>query len=505
MKKSRLLKSMLSVGGVLILVKALGFMKQLVVAAVFGANMETDLINLSYGFIGEAQYVLVQVMLTAVVSIYIHVREKDQTEAKQFAGATFRLSTLIAVVASALICILSPWISRILAPSYSRGLSVQLAAYLRLFAPMLIPLMWIAVFHALLNANKRFVPGQLDGLYQSVILIAVVGIGSASLGVDALSAGYWLYVVVSAAILGFQARHYFKKGGWNSLRSPHIRSLLHMMGPMFIGYGAVYINQIVDKLLVSGLESGTITAMGYASALSNLVGTLIASLCSVLYAHLAEQISRGDEAAVSKLTERTALILTILLLPVTVVSVIHAEDIVLLVYGRGAFDDRAVDLTSQALRGYSLYFVPLALRRVYSQLQYGYQDSKRPTRNSIIGIIVNIILSILLCPQLGVFGVTLATSVATLVIGVLNMHSARQDAPFLSFGLLRKATPFLVFGTAVSSLLALECRNWFQKFPVFLRLCMSSGCVFLAYVIVLSPFAWKCGFFVKSRIGKKRR
>ena len=49
MKQSRLLHSMLSVGGVLILVKALGFVKQMVIAAAFGANVETDLINISYG------------------------------------------------------------------------------------------------------------------------------------------------------------------------------------------------------------------------------------------------------------------------------------------------------------------------------------------------------------------------------------------------------------------------------------------------------------------------
>ena len=43
--QSRLLKNILSVSGVLILVKALGFFKQMVIAGIFGANAETDLIN----------------------------------------------------------------------------------------------------------------------------------------------------------------------------------------------------------------------------------------------------------------------------------------------------------------------------------------------------------------------------------------------------------------------------------------------------------------------------
>lgn len=503
MKQSRLLKSMLSVSGVLILVKGLGFIKQMVIAAAFGANTGTDLINLSFGFISDAQYLLVQVMLTAVVSVYIHIKGKDENEAGRFASDTFQVSTILTIILSALICLLAPWIARFLAPTYSPELSSQLGGYIRLFSPILIPLVWMAVCHALLNANKRFVPGQLEGLYQSVILIAVIVLGSEALGVDALTAGYWLYVAVSAGILGWQARRYFGKRCGNPFRNPHIQQLLRMTAPLLIGYGAVYINQMVDKILVSGLESGTVTAMSYAAVLSNLVGTLIGSLCSVLYAHVTEHISKGNEQAVSQLTERAALVLVILLLPVTVVAVSQAEDLVQLVYGRGAFDENAAAMTVQALSGYSLSFIPLALREIYSRIQYGYQDSKRPTINSLIGIAFNIVLSILLCPRLGVFGVTLASSAATLVIGVLNMYSARRDAPFLTFGLFRRALPFLAAGGSLSVLVALECRNWFGAFPVFFRLCASSACVFLVCFLILSPFLKKSGLFSRKHTQKE--
>lgn len=91
--------------------------------------------------------------------------------------------------------------------------------------------------------------------------------------------------------------------------------------------------------------------------------------------------------------------------------------------------------------GYSLSFIPLALREVYSRVQYGYQDSKHPAVNSVIGIACNVTLSILLCRKFGVFGVTLASSVATLVIGMLNVQSARRTASFLSLKSLWNLTP----------------------------------------------------------------
>lgn len=503
--RSGLFKNLLSVSGILIFVKALGFVKQMVIAAVFGANAETDLISLSYGFIGDAQYLLVQVLLTAVVSVYIYAKEQKQCEAQTFASDALKVGTVASVAVSLVIFVGAQIIARFLAPTYTPEASERLGGYIRLFAPMLIPFVWIAVFHALLNANKRFIPGQLEGFYQSVIVITMVPVCASVIGVNALAVGYWLYALVSAGILGVQAHRYFGKSRGNPFCNPYIHRLVRMIGPLLIGYGAVYINQMVDKILVSGLESGSVTAMNYAAVLSNLVGTLTASLCAVLYAHLTEHISRGDTHKVAQLTERAALLLTVLLLPVTIVAVSHARDIVSLIYGRGAFEDTAVEKAAHALMGYSLGYIPLALREIYSRVQYGYQDTRWPTINSLIGIACNIILSIVLCPSLGVFGVTFASSLSTLLIGILNMRSARKDAPFLSFYMFRKFGAYLLLGCGMAVLIAMGCIRWFENLPVYLRLCLGTVCVFSAYFVVLGPYLWKNGYLPRRQANKDRK
>lgn len=500
-RPSGLLRSMLSVSGVLVLVKLLGFIKQMVVASAFGANAETDLINLSYGFIGNAQYLLVQVLLTAVVSIYITAREQDELAAGRFASDTWKVATIVAAAVSLVIFCAAPLLARFLAPTYSPELSARLSGYLRIFSFLLLFLVWTAVFQALLNANKRFIPGQLEGLFQSVILIGLVVLFAGQLGVDTLTLGYWIYAVFTSVVLGVLARKYFRSSRGNPFRNPYIRSLLVMIGPLLIGYGAVYVNQMVDKILVSGLESGTVTAMSYASVLVNLVGTLIASLTSVLYAHMTEYIAQGKEQQVARLAERTALIMTLMLLPVTVIAIGQAEDIVSLVYGRGAFGANEVAVTAQALIGYALYFIPLAWREVYSRIQYGYQNSKNPTINSVIGIAFNIVLSILLCPRYGVLGVTFASSLSVLLSAVLNMYTARRNAKSLSFAAFIRAIPAVGLGGAVAVLLSCGAQQWFSGLPVLLRLCATTVLVFAGYGGVLAPFLWKWGMLPIRRRG----
>ena len=493
MKPSPIIKSILSVGGITVLVKLLGFFKQIVVASTFGATLETDYINLSYGLIGNTQYLLVQVLLTGLVSVYISVKQESEREARVFSGDVLKTATFLAGIISLVLFLLATPVAHLLAPGYSWEEIGRLAWYIRLFSPMLLCFSWMGVSHALLNANRRFLSGQMEGIYQSAILIALSLFAASVLGADALTLGYWMYAVVTALILLSQARGYVSLTPSNPFRSPHVKRLMAMIGPLLIGYGAVYINQIVDKMLVSGLETGTVTAMSYAAVLSNLLGTLICSVASVLYTHMAQLISGGKEASAVSLAERSVQMMTLLLLPVTVITVCQAEDVVALVYGYGVFGQREVALTALALAGYGFTFIPQAWQEVYSKIQYSYGNSKAPTRNSVIGIAVNIVLSVSLCPVLGVFGVALASSVAALVIGALNMITARAHAAQISYRWLLQFLPYLGLGGASAVVLCYGSQMWFAGSPVLIRLLLSTVLVFGVYGIIIFPLLWKLG------------
>ena len=148
-------------------------------------------------------------------------------------------------------------------------------------------------------------------------------------------------------------------------------------------------------------------------------------------------------------------------------------------------------MSALALSGYGCAFIPMAWKEIYARVQYGYQNSRQPTRNSIVGILVNIVLSILLCPRYGVLGVTLASSVATLVMGVLNMVTAQQCMPGLSMTPLFQILPFLCVGGVISVFLCIKCNALLADSHAFVQLCLTSICVFLVYGVIISPLLWK--------------
>lgn len=116
---------------------------------------------------------------------------------------------------------------------------------------------------------------------------------------------------------------------------------------------------------------------------------------------------------------RTVRVILILVLPLTVMMIVLKEEVVTLVFQRGAFDVHATSLTSYALSFYSLGMAAYGIREVLYRVFYSMKDTRTPVLNGILVTGMNIGLNFLLVRPLGVGGLGLATSVSTIVGDIL--------------------------------------------------------------------------------------
>lgn len=491
MKKKNIVSAIFSVTGVIFLAKLLGFVKQMVVSSAFGATLETDLINLSQEFIGNIQYILVQVLLTSVIPLYIYLSQDNEGKAKRFVADTIKVFTLIAGSLVAILLIAAPWIARIIAPTYSPEVSAALSGYLRFFAPGLFLFALIAIFQSLMNANKRFVPGEMIGLNQSIIIIALVFLFKDILGVKILCVAFFAYSIFNALYLGLLSKRYWRLSSGNPFANESIKKLLKVIAPLLLGHSAVYINQQVNKILVSGMAPGTVTSLSYATVLCNLVVTFIVSFSSILFSYVTSHLSNRKEKQAADLTKTTVTLMVAILLPISILVIICAEDIVSIAFGRGAFGADSVRAAGLALAGYGFIFIPCVLREVFSRFLYSYQNTRTPSVNSAIGIGANIGLSILLYRPLGVFGVTLAASAAELVCGVLNLISARKHNAYLQIRTMLKNVPFLLVGSVVCFFISKWAVGYWADSSSFVRFAMTTLLAFIGYFVIICPLLYR--------------
>lgn len=485
-KKNTLFQKLFSVYGIIIVSKLLGFAKQLFVANAFGATIETDLISLSQGIVIDFEFLIIQTLVTSFIPIYIALKAKSKELSKEFAENTIKLFFLISITASAGIIMISGILSKIIAPTYTKELSLRLAHYICIFAPALIFIILIAIFNALLKANEHFISGELISVIQSLAFILSIIVLGEKLGVNALIIGFYSYLIISLLFLSFFSGKYWHLSFKSLFINDEIRKLLKMIGPLLMGYSMIYINQQVDRVLVSGVAAGAVTAMSYSAVLSNFVSTFTSAGCSVVFVYIAQSVAKNRHKEAAFLVKKFAVLLTTLLLPISILTIFNSKDIVTIIFGRGAFDQEAVRNSAYALTGYAFSFVPLIYKELYSRLQYSYMDSKHPMINSSIGIIVNTILSIALCPLFGILAVTITTSVSAAISAVLNMKTSKKHNIYLNRRGLLEYMPYWLLGGIVCIILTVLGQRYFVRQSALLRftaIMISSGVCYCAAIL----------------------
>ena len=475
---------MLSVSGIVVLSKMLGFIKQMVTANAFGATIQTDLISISEGLVANIDFLLIHTMASAFIPTYIHVNANTPENSRKFVSDVIKVFLTVTAAISCVVLVGGSLIAKILAPSYSAELTAKLSVYVRIFAPAIIILVELAVFNALLKANEKFVPGELVGANQSIILIILVLLIGGKFGPNTIVIGFYVYAVFNLLYLMILSKKYWNLERGNPFNDPEIKKMMMMMGPLLLGYSVIFINQIVDKIIVSGLGAGTITAMAYAAVLSNFVCTFTASVCGILFTYISKNVAEKNDREAAALSLRSLLQIVTLLLPISALTLLNARDIVMIVFGRGKFDLTAINSCSLALIGYGSSFVPYALREIFSRFQYAYGDSKQPMINSTIAIIVNIVLSILLSIRFGVFGVTQATSISVLVCGILNIISSKKKNQYLEMRGFLKNIPQWLAGIVICIAVTFWGQRLLAGSSALLRFITISVVALLLYCVV---------------------
>lgn len=487
-----------SVTGVIIISKLLGFVKQMVTSGAFGADTATDMINLAQTVIGDLEYVLAHVLMTSFISVYLNASDEGEARRARFAKNAAAALLIIAAIAAAALLLAAYPLAALLAPGYDGDGRRTLAGYIAIYSPLLILFALTAVNQGLLNADRRFTAVEARSIPQSIIIIAAIAIAGGKLGADSLVLGFLVYTAFNTVWFWLLARRYYHAPATPALHNeprayrtpfadPLVGRLLRLSLPLLVGYSAYYINQQVNKSLASRLGEGAVTELGYGAVLFNLATAFIASFASIMFSYVTAAIADGHRARAAILANGTAAGLCALFLPVCIICVMMAPDIVGIAFGRGEFTDKNVASTAAALGGYSFSFLPLILQEVYGRVCYGYGDTRRPMINSVIYIACNIILSVLLAPRFGIGGITAAYSASILVYGVLNFISSRHHDKALSLLPLLRLLPQMAVGGAACAVAVHFVSAALDGHSALLRFAAATAAGVALYAIPMLP------------------
>ena len=176
MKKSNsLLGATLSVSLLAVFVKLLGFVREALIAAYYGATAETDAFFFAEGMPNTFFPAVGSSLALAFTSLYIQKREtKGEEISERYASRMICMSALLGVVLGVLGVAASPLLVPLFAPGFS-GKQQELAIVLtRLIMGTVVLTVLQYMLSAVLNAKKHFMPAQIAALSHNMAIIAII-------------------------------------------------------------------------------------------------------------------------------------------------------------------------------------------------------------------------------------------------------------------------------------------------------------------------------------------
>ncbi len=198
--------------------------------------------------------------------------------------------------------------------------------------------------------------------------------------------------------------------------TPQMRLLMRRMAPGLVGAGVTQLNLTVDVIIASLLPPGTVSVLYFADRVQQLpLGVIGTAVGTALLPLLSRQVRAGEAASAIGTLNRAIEYGLFLTLPAALALIVCAYPIMLVLFGRGAFDlaERARS-SSQSLAAYALGLPAFVLVKVLAPAFFARGDTSMPVKIGVGSVALNLALNLAFMVPLAHIGPALATSLAAI-------------------------------------------------------------------------------------------
>jgi putative peptidoglycan lipid II flippase len=418
-----LARNIATVGFATLLSRVLGFTRDMLIAALFGAGARADAFFVAFQLANLVRRLLAEGALNAaLVPLYLEARDRGgENAAGAFAGRLLGAAFVGLAALAALCAVVMPFIIAVLAPGFQvsgprAALSVDLA---RLMLPYLVFAGPLAVLIGVLNANRRFAMAAFTTAAFNVVVLGALALilGTGMDGSDASARG--LAVAVGLAGLAQLALVViavaFGTARVTPIRAsfgPDIRRFLALAVPGLIANGIPQIT-IIAGVMVASSSRSAVSWLYYANRLMELpLGIVGIAVGTVLVPTLAHALRSGERADLVAAESRGLELAVGLALPAAIALAALAQPIVHVLFERGAFSATDTRATAAALIALAFGLPGHVLVKTFSPIFFAREDTKTPMHATLLGLAVAVVGSVALFPLWHHVGVAVAIALS---------------------------------------------------------------------------------------------
>jgi putative peptidoglycan lipid II flippase len=499
-----------------------GLVRDLLMAAVFGATALTDAFNVAFRIpnlfrrlFGEGAF------SQAFVPALAHTKEAEGEEAtKRLIDSVATVLAWALLFTCALGVIGAPVMVWALASGLKQGPhSFEAAVFMtRWMFPYIGFMSLVALSAGILNTWKRFAVPASTPVLLNLAMIGAAWLGApwfASMGIEPIYAMAGGVMLGGALQLGVQVPVLRRLGlmpriglGWAALRTawadPGTRQVAGMMVPALLGVGVAQISLLINTQIASWLAPGSVTWLGYADRLMEFPTAMLGvALGVVLMPQLAGARASNDTDRYSAMLDWGLRLVVLLAVPSSIALLVFAQPLVATLFHYGAFKDNDVSQVSLALGGYGIGLLGLVAIKVLAPGFYANRDMRTPVRIAIMVLVITQLLNIALVPIFKHAGLALSIGLGALInagallVGLIKRGSYRPAPGWGLFGLQVIAASallavFLMWAAGGFPWVAMRDHAW-QRVGLMALMLSGSGAI---YFVALWAAGLKLRHFV---------
>jgi len=415
--RSSLIASVATVGSYTMISRVLGFLRDMMMAALLGAGPIADAFFVAFKLPNFLRRLFAEGAFNAgFVPLFARTLEGEgKVVARNFAAQAqaMLLAVLIPLVIAAILFM--PWIIRVMTPGFEVGseryeTAVDLS---RITFCYILFISLVALYGGILNSLGRFAVPAAAPIILNLCLIAGMALSylwfdatakALAWGLAAAGLGQFLWVLA--------ATH--REGMALPLRrprlSPEVKRLFALILPGVFGAGVAQISLFADIIFASFLAEGSVSYLYYADRVSQLpLGVIGVAVGTALLPLMSRQLRAGETADAIHSQNRGIELALLLTIPAALGIAVLSLPIVTVLFERGQFAEADSLATSAALSAYALGLPAYVLIKVLAPGFFAREDTKTPVKIAVICLIANIIFVLALIQPLQHVGIALAT------------------------------------------------------------------------------------------------
>ena len=418
-----LLKSAATVGGLTLVSRLLGFLRDQLIAFTLGTGLVAEAFfvaqripNLFRALFAEGAF------NSAFVPQFARRIEGDgHGAAHKFAIDIFSALLAWLLIFSALAIIAMPWLMFVIAPGFSQEIQkLQLTIDLtRICFPYLLFMSLTALQSGVLNSLNRFTAAAAAPILLNIVMIVsniaawVFNTGNSAAtgyifawGVSIAGVAQYMLLAVACRRAGMPL-----VPKWPKL-SDDVKRVLALSVPGIISGGIMQINLLIATVIATSIDRA-VAYLYYADRLYQLpLGVIGVAIGVVLLPDLSRKLRAGDTQAALNSQNRALELSLFLTIPAAIALMAISGPILHTVFEHGAFSASDTLSVAPTVLAFAAGLPAFAMTKVFQTGFYAREDTATPMRFAIIAVVINIAASFTLSRWFGHVGIAMGTTIS---------------------------------------------------------------------------------------------